>query len=290
MIEFAAVLFWILTGMAVGQALLVLLFVRALCRRRQSAGRDPSRLKTAVILCLRGPDPFLPDCLRALVKQDYPDYEVHVIVDSREDPAWQIVESVVQEEGAANVRMEPLANPRDTCSLKCSSLAQAVSGLDQSYDVVALVDADTVPHPTWLSELVSPLADERFGVATGNRWYMPARKSWGALVRYLWNAAAVVQMYCYKIPWGGTLALKTSIFRQSNLLDRWQSAYCEDTMLYQATKQQGLKVAFVPSLMMVNREATDIPDVFRWVRRQLLAARLYHPRWTGVVAHATYAV
>ena len=74
--------------------------------------------------------------------------------------------------------------------------------------MVALLDADTIPHRTWLRELVAPLADPRVGAATGNRWYMPAEAGWAGLVRYLWNAAAVVQMYCYGIAWGGTLALK----------------------------------------------------------------------------------
>ena len=37
---------------------------------------------------------------------------------------------------------------------------------------------------------------------------------------------------------------------------------------------------------MVNRESCDVGGFFRWVRRQLLAARLYHPGWSAVVGHA----
>jgi hypothetical protein len=36
---------------------------------------------------------------------------------------------------------------------------------------------------------------------------------------------------------------------------------------------------------MVNREDCDIGSYFRWVGRQLLTARLYHPAWTAVLAH-----
>ena len=69
------------------------------------------------------------------------------------------------------------------------------------------------------------------------------------------------------------------------LKERWGKAFCEDTMLFEVLRKQGLKVAFVPSLMMVNREACDVPGYSSWVRRQLLTARLYHPRWLAVAGH-----
>ncbi len=284
--QLAVAIFWILLGLVTGQALMTCGFIWVLFRWKRHAATEQYRPKAAVVLCLRGTDPFLADCLEALLKQDYPDYDVRVIVDSREDAAWQIAEEVVDRCNVTNVQISPLTRRHDTCSLKCSSVVQAVSQLDESYEVVALLDADTVAHPDWLRELVAPLACERVGVSTGNRWYMPDKRTWGALVRYAWNAAAVVQMYLYRIPWGGSLALKTRVLRESDLLDRWQKAFCEDTMLYRVLRKQEFRVVFVPSLMMVNREACSISNYFRWVRRQLLAARLYHPGWPGVVAHA----
>jgi hypothetical protein len=56
-------------------------------------------------------------------------------------------------------------------------------------------------------------------------------------------------------------------------------------MLYGVLRRMGYRVAFVPSLMMVNREGCGLGDFYRWVRRQLLTARLYHPAWGLVVAH-----
>ena len=97
--------------------------------------------------------------------------------------------------------------------------------------------ADTIPHRTWLRELAAALADEQVGAATGNRWYMPQQPTWGSLVRLFWNAAAIVQMWFYGIAWGGTLAVKTKVFRESDLLERWGNAFCEDTMTFAALKR-----------------------------------------------------
>ena len=283
--ELAIGLFCTLLGLCAGQAAFSLAFAYTLSRFRQKLLSDADCPKAAAILCLRGTDPFLTKCVEALLDQDYPRYDVKVIVDDRHDPAWRVVEETAERHGATNISVEPLTERRDTCSLKCSSVVQGISSLDESYEIVALLDADTIPHRTWLRELATALDDDGVGAATGNRWYMPVEPTWGSLVRLIWNAAAVVQMWFYRIAWGGTFAIKTKVFRESDLLERWGNAFCEDTMTFAALKKLSLSVKFVPTLMMVNRETCDLGGFFRWVRRQLLTARLYHPGWIAVAVH-----
>ncbi len=244
--------------------------------------------KTAVILCLRGADPFLPNCLNALLQQDYPEYDLKIVVDSLEDPAWRVAHDTVA--GATNVQISPLKIASTACSLKCSSLVQAVSELDSSYKVVALVDADTVVHPTWLRELVTPLMHPKVGATTGNRWYLSKGRYWGTLVRYLWNVSAVIQMYFYGICWGGTLAIKTQVIHDTGMLDKWARALSEDTMVQSILGKHGLKVKFVPSLLMLNREECTLPGLMNWMKRQLLVSRLYHSKWWLVVMEAVFSI
>ena len=267
------------------QAQFVFGFVRTLRRARLPALTDSQCPKATVILCLRGMDPFLESTLRQLLHQDYPRYDVRIVVDSEQDPTWRLVHNVLAEGSPCPVQVSVLKQPLATCSLKCSSLVQTVAGLDDSYEAVALLDADTLPHPTWLRELVAPLRDPGIGASTGNRWYMPSTPSWGALVRYEWNSAAAVQMHAFRIAWGGTLAVKASALRQSGALQRWALALSEDTMIYSCLRKLGLQVAFVPTLMMVNRENCTLRSFVQWVRRQLLVARLYHPGFVPVLLH-----
>jgi hypothetical protein len=44
----------------------------------------------------------------------------------------------------------------------------------------------------------------------------------------------------------------------------------------------GGKTAFVPTLFMVNRETCTLHSFHRWVKRQLLCAKLHHPAWNAV--------
>jgi len=281
--------FWAVVALSiVSQSAITLLFTRVLATWRRVPLPDDQCPSATIVLCLRGGDPFLSECLTAVLNLDYPDYELLVIVDHPDDPAWLQVEQAVAEQGATNVRIQALKEPLTTCSLKCSSLLQAVDQLDESRKILAQLDADTIAHPSWLRELAAALADPCVGAATGNRWYMPERVSAATLVRYLWNAAAVVQMYSYRIAWGGAMAIKTSVLREASLPDRWSRAFCEDTMLMGVLRPLGLQVAFVPSLLMVNRETCDMYGFYRWCSRQLLTARLYHPYWGLVAFHGVY--
>jgi cellulose synthase/poly-beta-1,6-N-acetylglucosamine synthase-like glycosyltransferase len=241
-----------LVGLTILHIYLTSVFVSSLRSTYRSGMPEAQLPKVAIALCLRGADPFLSQCLQALLKQNYPNYELKIIVDSLQDPAWEIA-SKISQQTAIPVQIEPLRIRHQTCSLKCSSLIQAVSDLDEDCEVIALVDADTIPHPNWLRELVSPLENSEIGATTGNRWYVPVGNHWGTFCRYIWNVVAVGQMYIYQIPWGGSLAMKTELFRQTPLLKQWEQAFCEDTMLLPTLQKLGLKLETVPSLIMVNR-------------------------------------
>jgi hypothetical protein len=241
--------------------------------------------RAAVVLSLRGADPSLAGCLDGLLHLDYPRYDVRIVIDSREDPAWDLVQRVVAESGAGNVEIQALEHRRATCSLKLSSLVQAVGRLDASYGVVAFVDADVYIYPEWLRDLVAPLSEPGVGASNGVRWFLPVESNWGTLVRYLWNAAACTQMVAFHIPWGGSLAFRADVLRDACLADDWGRSLFEDTGAYRALRARGLAIRVVGPATLVCGEAVDLPACFRFVRRQLLATRLYHEGWPLVVAH-----
>ena len=265
------------------QVVLVARFAR-ICRHSPRPADAASCLSPArIILCLRGSDPFLGDTIRAAVAQDHPDYELRVIVDSRADPAWADVEAALA--GAhptCRVVVEPLASRPETSSLKCASLLQGLRDAERDTAMVAFLDADVVPSPTWLRTLGTALAAEGCGVATGNRWYAPPGGDIGSWTRAGWNAGALVQMVCFGIPWGGTLAIESGLLASAGLRGKWARAFCEDTLLTAALAGTGRHVAFVPSLVAVNRERVTLNALLPWITRQLLTARLYHPAWPVV--------
>lgn len=261
-------------------------FARLLRSHRPPPDEGHEWPKAAILLSLRGADPHLLHGLRKLMTQNYPDYELRIVVDRMDDPSVDLVRRAIKETSFERARISPIRQLRKTCSLKCSALAQLAEDLDESVEVVVLADADLVSHANWMRELIRPLADESVGASFGNRWFWPRRARWGSLVRYLWNAAAVVPMYALGIPWGGTFAIRAAVLRDTGLLDKWTRAAVEDAPVRTALERHGLAIRFVPSLMMVNREECGVGFALDFIKRQLTWTRLYHPRWGVVVLHA----
>ena len=79
--------------------------------------------------------------------------------------------------------------------------------------------------------------------------------------------------------------MRTSFLRNSDVLDGWSRGFCEDTMLQKlATRAKG-KVEVVREAIIPSEEETSIGNCIPWISRQLLTARLHHPRWPLVLAH-----
>ena len=283
--EAARVLCGIMIASILIQTLMALRYVWALLRFRRPHGDASYCPKAFVILCVKGRDARMEDTLRSLFQQDYPDYDVRVIVDSRNDPGWDLVHAVAAETGAKNVYIEALTHRRSTCVRKISALLQGLKGLDPSHKAILMLDSDARPHATWIRELVAPLADPKVGAASGNRWYMPDTPSWGGLACYAWNAAAVVQMYLYRITWGGSLAINREVFEEVGMFDRWPTSFGDDTALCQMLIAHGYDVVYVPTVPMVNRSVYDMAGLLNFVERQLLCVRMENPWWKAVVAH-----
>ena len=294
-------LFWIVIGMLVVltimQFIYVWMYLRFLRRperiapeqRASSYPSEPAGFqpKTAVILCVRGEDPTLLECLTGLSLQSYTNFELHVVADAADDPALEIVGSFFDgfDADAKPPTIHIFEDHPKTRSLKCSALIHAISNLDDSCEVVALVDADVVADPNWLKDLISPLHQSEVGASTGNRWFAPNEKGIGSLVRQAWNAGALPQMTLYGIPWGGSLAIKRTTIEKCDLLNEWGNAFCEDTMLTDLLNGNDLSIERVPNLVVSNGETTQWRKTLEWITRQLVTVRLHHKNWPLVLAH-----
>jgi len=239
-----------------------------------------------VVLCLKGSDPFLDRCLAGLAQQDYPDYRLLVVVDSAQDEALLHVERARQAFGGNRVEVVIRDVDLLTCSRKCNSLLSAYRRISERTEVVATCDGDTVTHRTWLRELVSPMRDPQVLATTGNRWYAPPARDWAAIVRYCWNSVAVSAMASFHIPWGGSLALRSEVFRDPAYLELLSRAFGEDTQLSRYLETRRKNVVSVLPLVLLNEEGTTFRSLWGFLERQMLSARLHHKAWPFVLADA----
>ena len=240
------------------------------------------RPRTGVVLCLRGADPQLDDCLQGLAKQSN-EFQLYCVFDNATDPAVAVVKHH-EEEFSYKPILLFVENISDYRSLKCNSLLHALDHVDQSLEVLAFIDGDVKPDQHWLRELTTPLAEKEIAVTTGNRWFATPRPTFGSALRQSWNAAAIVQMLIYKIAWGGSWASKFDTIRDSKFAAHLKYAFCEDTAM-NSIFDTG-EIHRVPSLVTLSDCQTTMKSAIEFITRQLLTLRLYHRLWPLVLGHA----
>jgi cellulose synthase/poly-beta-1,6-N-acetylglucosamine synthase-like glycosyltransferase len=236
-----------------------------------------------VVLCLRGGDPFLRDCIAGLLAQDYDRYELMIVVDSVDDPAWAIAQEAVADADVP-VTVKPLQVRSKHRSLLMSSVLEAVSDLSDDCQAIAIADADVITSANWLRSLVAPLRDPQVGAATGIRWCVPESSEWGTTVRYLWNSFAEPQRHTHQIPWGGSLAIRRDVLDIASGGRFWQRAFCADLTLTPILAERRLRVQIVPEATSAVRETISFWPCLSFLTRQMTWVRLYHPRWLAILA------
>ena len=241
---------------------------------------EPQQWPQAVaILCLRGTDPFLPECLRRLTGMNYPNFILRIVIDSEDDPARETVEEFLREETPIPVEVISLERRLPHCSGKFSGLLAATERLPEGCEVVACFDGDTLVFPDCLKELVAPLQDDRIGVTSGNRWYAPQSQGFASLVRFSWNALAVPFMNVAQMPWGGCMAVRAREMSNPEVREYCQQRFNEDMTLGSYVLQQGQRVCFVTAATVVNRETISMKSFYNFLVRQLLAVRSSFFSW-----------
>ena len=272
--------------MAMTQAVLTFMFVCFLRRKENRSPAETAWPKVAILLPLRGADIKLREVIECLLRLDYPDFQLHIIVDSPDDPAWEVVQDATKQTDEEKVLLSFLENRRTTCSSQCSAFVQAISSLDPSVEIVVTIDGDVVVHSDWLKSLVAPFQDKTVGATFGNRWFMPKNNLLGSIVRYLWNSVALVAMWLHSIPWGGTMAIRKSIFDEIGILDHWKRTMVHDASAASLLHRHRKKVQFVPSLIMPIREDCSLAFCLDFLKRQMMWTRIYHPNWWAIFIHA----
>lgn len=129
--------------------------------------------KVSVIVCSYNGGKTLGDCLIALDKVTYPDFEIVLVDDGSKDHSQQIVSDWLQrrsQTGRANLpSFQNIIQPNMGLSYARNAGAKAAKG-----DIFAYTDSDCMPDPDWLYYLVGTLLSGDFAGVGGPNISPPA--------------------------------------------------------------------------------------------------------------------
>ena len=126
---------------------------------RQSGIRWPP---VTVLKPVHGLEKNLRENLRSACFQDYPEYQLVLSVQRRDDPAIPLIKEIAEEFGSEKVTVAVEDCPKGTNG-KINNL---IGGLKHArHEILVISDSDVLLRPDYLKTIVAPLADPQVGFA-----------------------------------------------------------------------------------------------------------------------------
>jgi GT2 family glycosyltransferase len=230
---------------------------------------------TLIVPCC-GDEDGLEANLAALLDQPYPRFQLRFAVADPDDPALPVIERVrARHTGLSTLVVAGRSRGRGQ---KIHNLLAALDA-DSLAEVVVFADSDGRPEPGWLRRLVAGLRAPDVGVASSYRFYRPWPASFGTLLRSVWNLSVLTLLgdHDRNFAWGGSMAIRSEVFRDAGVRDAWRGALSDDYALTHAVRRAGLRVAFVPECLVGCEGAASTGAALSWAARQISITRVYWP-------------
>jgi ceramide glucosyltransferase len=249
------------------------------------------RPRTVVIIPCKGTDAAFEKNITSFFEQDYDNYLLWFVVSDESDPAYSLLcrlkELLHNETKAIDVQIF-VAGPAGNCGQKNHNLVYCSERIGSDIDVLAVADSDICVGPNWLSHLVHPLRKSKYGVTSGYRWFVPQKNNSATLALSALNAkvAQLLGNSPFNQVWGGSMAIRTDVFRRVGIDKIWSQTLSDDLTLARAVRRAGLKVAFIPACLVASYESTTWPKLYEFARRQFFITRICSPLtwWFGLLS------
>ena len=229
----------------------------------------------SVIAPSRGLEDGLADNFRALLTQDYPAYEIVFVFDHAEDAAVDVLRNLFNDQVTTRVIF---SGPATDTGQKVHNLRTAVREIGPQSEVLVFVDTDARPDAEWLRQLVAPLADPSIAASTGYRWFVPKKGGLPSRLRSVWNASVASALgadrqknFC----WGGSTAIRRSLFEQLDVSARWRGTVSDDFTLTNVIKEARLPIHFTPNCLVASVGDCGLRELFGFTTRQIQITRVY---------------
>lgn len=277
-------IYLIVAGAVIVQSLLLALqtwehcrYVRS-CMRARRQHRPTGRV--ALFAPCKGLDIDLASNLRALLVQDYDDYEVTFIVESADDPAYAAIRQVIAEHPSVPTHVVIAGRATDS-GQKVHNLRVATQHLSPRIKYLAFVDSDACPRPEWLRTLVARLDQPGIGAVTGYRWFTPENATLANALVYSMNCDLITLLThsSHYLIWGGSWAIRRDVFDAVALHDAWQGTVSDDLVASRVMRKHRLEVRFEPVGVIASPLDVSFRSAMSFVRRQYLLTRLYTFHW-----------
>jgi ceramide glucosyltransferase len=233
--------------------------------------------RVAVVVPATGSDPGMRDCLTSLLDQNYPDFEIVIATQSRQDPATSLAEKIIQDRPYAQL---VVGAPAQSCSQKNHNLLTGLDHLNGRPEIFVFADATRSARPNWLTELVRPIALGHTTVSTGYHHVIPGDVKLATLGRVVTVLGLHLLQGFQPLTqtWGGNTAILRETFNALNVRDLWSRSVVDDVSLASLLRKNKIRVTYVPHADLTTAiSGLSMVDWDGWLARQWIYLKFYFP-------------
>ena len=237
----------------------------------------------SVIAPHRGLEPGLVENVSGVLDQEYPAFEVLFVLDDAGDDAIAVIQEQRQRSNSRII----ISGPATDSGQKVHNLRVATSQVSPECEILVFVDSDARPGPQWLRQLVAPLVDEELAASSGYRWFVPVKGGLASRLRSIWNASIASALgnnrqknFC----WGGSTAIRKSVFDRLEIRERWRGSVSDDFSVTRVLHEASLPIHFNPNCLLPSVGDCDWSELIEFTTRQMKITRVYAPHlWKAVL-------
>jgi ceramide glucosyltransferase len=246
--------------------------------RRRLKQRGDVVPKISLFVPCKGMSPDLKNNIQAMLRQDYPNYDLICITESETDPAAPLLAAMALTENRLH---HVVAGQATRCCQKNHNLLKGIGYAEQmnlAGDIYVFADMDICPAHDWLSHITLPLADRGVFAVSGFRSLIPGSNRFSEHLHAAFSALQAMAMTegAYAAMWGGSMAMRRQDFETYEVHEKWATAMVDDMSLTWIIRKRHLKRVFSPDCLVTSRETyPELRRVMKWLVRQTQYAAIY---------------
>ena len=285
---------WVIAGLSTVQAVMLTVmqyesFRFTLSRlRARKRPRTPRYRSTAVIIPVSGNAEALRTNLQAFFGLDHPNYQILFSVETTDDPAVPVIDSLIRENSHVRARLV-VAGTTTGSGQKIHNLLAAWKATSEDVEVLAFADADIQPQAEWLDCLVEHLGEDRNLATTGYRWFVPSRSTLINLYVSSINGltTSLLGRHNWNLIWGGSWAVDRATFESADIAENWPGTLSDDVVATRSVNALNARIDFQPCCLSASAVDMDLKGALEFLNRQSMIVRMYSPgRWWSMIGFA----
>jgi len=206
--------------------------------------------------------------LESVLQQDYPSYNVTFLIESEEDPACSLVDSLSSRYPHAR---KLITGKAGMCGQKNHNLVEGIKHLSPSAEVIVFCDSSNMVDPNWLARFTQPVRTGASEVVTTFRAFDPSPMTIWGICQAIYAAFLLILIANKPKPWGGATAITRSALHRLDVMGEWSRNVIDDLALGNLLDKAGIPVFLDPrSLVSSPLPNQSLGGLIYYLDRQIL--------------------